>query len=100
MSAAASYAAPSLGQPAASPFVNEERISHPPGYQQDPNASVFSSHQRAAHQALESFPRGTGGNASDFGEEEGVWDSAKKFMMAAGDRLSAAESEVWRRINK
>ncbi|KAK4456633.1 hypothetical protein QBC42DRAFT_351128 [Cladorrhinum samala] len=33
------------------------------------------------------------------GEDEGVLSSAMKFAKAAGEKLSAAESEVWRRIN-
>lgn len=37
---------------------------------------------------------------SDDDQDEGVWDSAKKYMQAAGSKLSAAESEVWKRINK
>jgi hypothetical protein len=32
-------------------------------------------------------------------EGNGVLSSAMKFAKAAGQRLSAAESEVWRRIN-
>lgn len=72
-------------------------LANPPGYQQNANASTFSSDQRAAHNALRFSDRG---NASMDGEEEGAWDSAKKWAQAAGGKLSAAESEVWRRINK
>ncbi|KAM7192685.1 hypothetical protein V8F20_008748 [Naviculisporaceae sp. PSN 640] len=36
----------------------------------------------------------------DGGDEEGVWNSAVKWAQAAGEKLSAAESEVWKRINK
>ncbi|KAM7199845.1 hypothetical protein V8F33_004249 [Rhypophila sp. PSN 637] len=32
--------------------------------------------------------------------EEGVWNSAVKWAQVAGEKLSAAESEVWKRINK
>lgn len=74
-------------------------FQHPPGYQQDVNASEFSSNKRAAHHASLSVDAGSGSAALDDGEE-GVWDSAKKLVQAAGDKLSAAESEVWRRINK
>ena len=33
-------------------------------------------------------------------EDDGVWDTAKKWAVAAGEGLAAAENEVWRRINK
>jgi tellurite resistance protein len=32
-------------------------------------------------------------------EGEGILESAVKLAKAAGEKLSAAESEVWRRIN-
>ncbi|KAM7216497.1 hypothetical protein V8F06_008120 [Rhypophila decipiens] len=32
--------------------------------------------------------------------EEGVWNSAVKWAQVAGEKLSAAENEVWKRINK
>lgn len=68
-----------------------ESTAHPPGYHQNPYASEFSSHQRAAYEAQ-------GGGV--FGDEEGVWDTAKKWASAAGNSLAAAEEEVWKRINK
>ncbi|KAL1839376.1 hypothetical protein VTK73DRAFT_4055 [Phialemonium thermophilum] len=69
---------------------------HPGGYRQNANASEFSSQQRAAH---DMFP-GPGGGVDGDEDEAGVWDSAKKWAQTAGEKLSAAESEVWRRINK
>lgn len=48
-------------------------------------------------------PRGNAnanGSYQDDGEEQGVWNSAVKWAQVAGEKLSAAESEVWRRINK
>jgi len=33
-------------------------------------------------------------------EDEGVWGSAVKWAQTAGKKLSEAESEVWKRINK
>lgn len=83
-------------------------LSHPPGYHQNVNAAELNSHQRAAHQANVSGPGlvlgvggvGMGGGGSGPAGEEGVWDSAVKFVQAAGEKLSAAESEVWRRISK
>ncbi|RDA94351.1 hypothetical protein CP533_3787 [Ophiocordyceps camponoti-saundersi (nom. inval.)] len=33
-------------------------------------------------------------------QSPGVWDTARKWASAAGESLAAAESEVWKRINK
>lgn len=83
-------------------------LEHPPGYQQDVNADALNRYQRAAQNALEEEERrtrrtssaaavGLGGLA---GDEDGVWSGAKKMMAAAGEKLAAAEGEVWKRINK
>ncbi|KAH8894794.1 hypothetical protein GQ53DRAFT_744208 [Thozetella sp. PMI_491] len=76
--------------------------SHPPGYYQDVNASEFTSHQRAAQNAQIEWERHQGGasTTSYEGDDEGVWGSAKKWAQSAGEKIAAAESEVWRRINK
>ncbi|KAH6687267.1 hypothetical protein F5X68DRAFT_261480 [Plectosphaerella plurivora] len=66
-------------------------LSHPPGYQQNANADQFTSQQR--HQA--SMAEG-----HTYDGEEGVWDQAKKWATGVGGSLAAAESEVWKRINK
>lgn len=70
--------------------------SHPPGYHQNVHASEFSSAQMAAHERTEAneplFPGA--------GDDESVWDTAKKWANAAGNSLAAAENEVWKRINK
>lgn len=34
------------------------------------------------------------------GEEESIWDTAKKWAFVAGEKASQAEKEVWRRINQ
>jgi len=39
-------------------------------------------------------------NTFGSGEDESVWDTAKKWASAAGNSLAAAEGEVWKRINK
>lgn len=73
-------------------------ISHPPGYQQNVNADQFTSSQREAHKSSEGWDAD-----DDRGEdegEEGVWGAARKWAQAAGDKILAAESEVWRKINK
>ena len=77
-----------------------EGLEHPPGYHQDANASNFNSYQRAAHSAAERQAREEGRDDS-FNDGEGtMWDSAKKLAQQAGEKLSAAENEVWRRLNK
>lgn len=64
--------------------------SHPPGYQQNPVGSGLNSYQSTHHESL----------GHDREEGEGVWGSAMKWAQVAGKKLSDAETEVWRRINK
>lgn len=94
---ASSYSARGHDQAGLQPSIVINSLEHPPGYQQNANASTLSSNQRAAQDALQ---YSNSSSASPSGEEEGAWDSAKKWAQAAGDKLSAAENEVWRRINK
>lgn len=71
--------------------------SGPAGYRQ--NASV-SAYVPPAYDDDNYHRSGRGyGGREEEEEEEGVWGSAVKLAKAAGERLSAAESEVWRRIN-
>lgn len=71
-------------------------LSHPPGYQQDAMASDMNQAQRAAHEYAASH----GGHGSGGGDDdEGVWNSAKKWIQDAGAKVAEAESEVWKRIN-
>ncbi|KAK1765661.1 hypothetical protein QBC33DRAFT_516547 [Phialemonium atrogriseum] len=72
-------------------------LANPPGYQQYVSASEVNGDQRAGYDSLGFSGRGSTGPDED---EEGVWDSAKKWAQTAGGKLSAAENEVWRRINK
>ncbi|KAL8350346.1 hypothetical protein RB598_005593 [Gaeumannomyces tritici] len=65
------------------------------GIYPNPNNAI-SSPYAGQYQA---YGAGTA-DPSDDDQGEGVWDSAKKYMQAAGSKLSAAESEVWKRINK
>ncbi|KAL6866955.1 hypothetical protein J3F83DRAFT_739430 [Trichoderma novae-zelandiae] len=76
------------GQPA------EPDFSHPPGYQQNANATDFSRDQREAYHAsfTQDYDQADG--------EEGIWNTAKKWAAAAGDSIAAAENEVWKRINR
>lgn len=76
-------------------------MSHPPGYQQDVHAAEFSSGQRAAHNAYVAQNSDfAGGLAAGDSTGESIWNTAKKWASAAGDSLAAAESEVWKAVNK
>jgi hypothetical protein len=67
----------------------------PGGYQQNVSSGSYAS----------PYQGGGGGGGGRYGggdgdeEEEGILGSAMKFARAAGEKLSAAESEVWKRIN-
>lgn len=70
--------------------------ANPPGYQQNTSASGYGGYQGGGqNDSLLSSERN-----GDEDDEEGVWNSAVRWAQAAGQKLSAAESEVWRRINK
>lgn len=78
-------------------------VSHPPGYQQNANATEFSSAQRAAHHAsVADNPSSIfgGGGSGYAGDDSSIWDTAKKWATSAGESLAAAENEVWKKINK
>ncbi|KUI64813.1 hypothetical protein VM1G_00291 [Cytospora mali] len=77
-------------------------LEHPPGYQQNAYAGEMDRYQRARQDALEAEERSRRGSlgGGDGAAGEGVWDSAKKALMAAGEKLADAEHEVWKRINK
>ena len=99
--AATSLPPPSFSQrnPDGSPGRESSPAAHPPGYQQDVNATEFSSHQRAAHHAQVESDWHWSGMPTDE-DDEGVWHSAVKWAHTAGEKLKAAETEVWRRVNK
>ncbi|KAI1457182.1 hypothetical protein F4805DRAFT_196502 [Annulohypoxylon moriforme] len=78
-----------LGGP---PMDHTQSLQHPPGYHQNVNASELDMHQRSAIQQSE-----LEGQRDDSG---GVWDSAKKWAQQTGERLAAAENEVWKKLNK
>lgn len=70
----------------------------PGGYQQNVSASASAGYPSPYQGG--GGGGGGGGYGGDDGEEEGILGSAMKFAKAAGEKLSAAESEVWKRINK
>ncbi|KAK0753405.1 hypothetical protein B0T18DRAFT_13668 [Schizothecium vesticola] len=74
-------------------------LSHPPGYQQRSDPSDYGV--RYDNYGMPNRTGGGGGHGSDGAshggdEGNGVWG----FLQAAGKKLSDAETEVWRRINK
>ncbi|KAB5517425.1 hypothetical protein GE09DRAFT_1157635 [Coniochaeta sp. 2T2.1] len=77
-------------------------LEHPPGYQQNVQ-ETSSAREDGGYQTAGARPgahhSSSGWDDGGDGGEEGVWDAAKKWAMAAGDKLSAAEQEVWKRIN-
>lgn len=80
-------------------------LEHPPGYQQNAYAGEMDRYQRARQDALEAEERRrrsgslVGGGDGAAGEG-GVWGSAKKALLAAGEKIADAETEVWKRLNK
>ncbi|KAK2630250.1 hypothetical protein QTJ16_001070 [Diplocarpon rosae] len=79
-------------------------LEHPPGYHQNVYASELTSDQRRAQEAEEAnnssgFGIPDSGGAGGF-DSEGVWNTAKKWAQQAGDKISATERDVWRKINK
>ncbi|KAI8963973.1 hypothetical protein F5Y11DRAFT_318006 [Daldinia sp. FL1419] len=68
-------------------------LEHPPGYHQNSNASELDRYQRSAIQRSEI--EGQAGNS-----EGGVWEAAKKWAHQTGEKIVAAENEVWKKINK
>ncbi|KAI1337941.1 hypothetical protein F5Y15DRAFT_388380 [Xylariaceae sp. FL0016] len=71
-----------------------QSLQHPPGYHQNANASELDRYQRSAIQQSEYE-----GTAHD-SDTEGVWGAAKKWAQQTGEKLAAAENEVWKKINK
>ncbi|ETS84761.1 hypothetical protein PFICI_02786 [Pestalotiopsis fici W106-1] len=70
-----------------------QSLEHPPGYHQNADASELDRYQQSAIRRNES--------GYEYGsDDEGVWNSAKKWAQATGEKLVAAETEVWKRINK
>ncbi|CAD6442873.1 cb2b557b-023b-4461-a44f-0eb6be1ab222 [Sclerotinia trifoliorum] len=81
-----------------------EHLEHPPGYVQNAYAAEMSSDQRRAMDIYEGQEGkggagAVGGGGDGGGEEEGIWESAKRWVGGAGSLLSEGEREVWRRIN-
>ncbi|KAH6720002.1 hypothetical protein DL95DRAFT_146154 [Leptodontidium sp. 2 PMI_412] len=81
-------------------------LEHPPGYHQNVYASELTSDQRRAQETEQANnSSGLGLTTQDRGRAEGfdsqgVWGTAKKWAQTAGEKISVAEAEVWKKINK
>ena len=82
-------------------------LEHPLGYQQNSYASEPSSDQRQGQDAANTSSNlgGLGGyGSSEKGsgglDAESVWNTAKTWVTAAGEKISETEQEIWRRINR
>ena len=85
----------------AAPLLASEQQHPQGGYQQNPNAGELDRYQRAAQEALERDEQAAARRPSlSDGGVDGVWGSVKGAMAAAGEKIAAAEEEVWKRINK
>lgn len=71
-----------------------QSLEGPPGYTQNPYASDLTPDQRRAQDTLQS-DRGSEGT-----DGPSVWDTARQWAQKAGEKISEAESEVWKRVNK
>lgn len=68
----------------------DQCLEHPPGYQQNVTASELDRYQRSVMERSE----------SEYQSDDGVWNTAKKWAQATGEKLAAAEKEIWKKINK
>jgi len=70
----------------------------PAGYQQNP----YAIDQRRAQDASSSHEgnESTGDMSSLAADAQNMWDTAKQWAQKAGEKLSEAETEVWKRVNK
>lgn len=75
--------------------------SNPQGYQQGLHQHLgFTPAGPSGYQQPLYSGRGHTDTTAKEGEDDGVWEAAKKWAQAAGGSIAAAEDEVWRRINK
>ncbi|TVY73590.1 hypothetical protein LSUE1_G008478 [Lachnellula suecica] len=80
-------------------------IEHPPGYHQNVYASEQTNEQRRAQEAnnasdLAARPYAEKVGAMDSDSSSSLWNTAKTWLGQTGEKLSEAEAEVWRKINK
>ncbi len=76
-------------------------LEHPPGYHQNVYASEQTSERRRAQEANNTS--GFGGiSAENAGgiDSDSMWNTAKNWAAKAGEKISEAEAEVWRKINE
>lgn len=78
-------------------------LEHPPGYHQNVYASDQTSEQRRAQETINASSALGGREPTENAgamDSESIWNTAKKWTQQAGEKLSEAEAEVWRKINK
>lgn len=76
---------------------------------QNPNASDMTptqcfatenSNQSSENSPILGYADHRRGSNAGFGEEDGVWDLAKKLVKSAGETLAEGEKKAWDYINK
>jgi hypothetical protein len=78
-------------------------LEHPPGYYQNVYASEQTSEQRRAQEAINASSALRGRESAEklsAMDSESIWNTARKWTQQAGEKLSEAEAEVWRKFNK
>ena len=80
-------------------------LEHPPGYVQDPHASEMTPEQRRAAEQLENpsdlspsisyNDRARAIADAGFGQEESVWEMAKKGLKKTGVEASKLRGKIW-----
>ena len=73
------------------------------GYVQNPYAAQMSPQHLYEGQQQQNMSHGKGMMEKEQGVDgggSGIWDTAKQWALAAGQKASQAEEEMWRRINK
>lgn len=79
----------------------QSSLEGPPGYSQDPYAADLSAEQRQAIDIIDSDGRSSDKASTGMTCSGGdAWTTAKNWALKAGEKLSEAETEVWKRINK
>lgn len=98
--------APSTSLPISGELPGRTSLEHPPGYVQNPYASDMTPAQRLAAEQREnesesispSLGYNDGARRSsnaDFGEEDSVWQMAKKGLKKTGEEASKLHGRIW-----
>lgn len=60
----------------------------------------LGNHSSEKSPVLPGYNDRKGGGNAGFGEEEGLWNMAKKIVSQAGEKVSEFEGEVWRKFGE